>query len=125
MLLKKACIVASACIVLLLAGCMGNHQYKLAVNSWQGVKVARLFSAWGYPSRIAHVKQGHQLFIYYGHGRGAHFDKNKHHPATLEKAPAKRAHIKHHHSGCKTWFEVSKNRVISGGFHGKRCSLKG
>ena len=96
--------VVAGCF-LLLAGCTSESRYSEILRSWHGATTKSLFSSWGYPNRIARMREGRRLLIY----------------RKDSKAASTRGDS---HDICTTWFKIDKNkRIIATRYKGKGCHV--
>lgn len=117
---------------LLLAGCATTQNYLLAVRSWKGTDVNRLFVRWGYPDHTEKLPNGHILYVYKEnyHGRypvyttpGFTTVKTEGGRAVVTSVPSTIQGGGTYDFRCTTWFEVDKhNRILGTSFRGNNCA---
>jgi len=128
--MQKIQWIGIATISFLMTGCATSQNYARAVNSWSGISAKKLVRVWGYPSRIERMSNGHQLYIYRSIKRGRYPTqvspgytsvKTEGNQTYVTSVPTTYSGGGSYDYRCKTWFEVSRGRVVNTSFRGNNC----
>lgn len=92
-------------ILLLLAGCATEANYKTRVDSWVGQTEIKLVRVWGTPTS-EYTVDGHKFLSYAHHGSMMTGDANSMSLVTI---------------GCTTTFEIADGKVVGWQGKGNAC----